>query len=270
MQSITIEIPTNFDKRIVECLESIRTQTFQDFETIVVATDRNVKELVEGFDVKLLVAPFPGTLIRRIMAHDIAKGDKALLFEASRQLDKGALDVLNRDSHHMLIIEEKDIGNSPIARIQNIERHLNLINIKQPSPASLIAEPRLYNSRILKQVYEKIRNIDKNVLARLQFGDLDIIYYESYLISNDLGVIKQPLIYHYTDQTLFQLATKYYNYGRSNKVLKLTPYGGIFKSSNHLRPYYGLKNSFLVYSVMLVKAISFFSGMYLTNGLPDE
>ena len=208
MPSISIEIPTDYDERIVESLESIRTQTFQDFEIIVVATDNNVKELVEGFDVKLLVGPFSGTLIRRAMAHNVSKSDKALLFEASRLLDKDSLKILSGYNHDMLIIEEKDLGTKPIARIQNIERHFNLAATEKFSPDFLVAEPRLYNSSILDQVFRKTRLIDKNILPKIQFGDLDIIYYESYMISKDLQVIRQPLIYHHTDQNIFQLARK--------------------------------------------------------------
>ena len=269
MPSISIEIPTNFDKRILDSLESIRSQSFQDYEVIIVTTDENVKELIEGFDVKLLLAPSSGTFLRRIIAHNAAKGDSALLIEASRMLEKNCLRTLSETNHDMLIIEERDIGTKLIAKIQNIEKNFNSSEVQKFSPDSLIAEPRFFNSVILDKVFQKTRLIDKNLLSKIQFGDLDIIYYESYLISKDLHVIKNPLIYHYTDQNIFQLARKYYNYGKSNKVIKSTPYGKIFKSSNHLRPYYGLTNSALVYSLWMIKATSFFSGMYFSRGLPN-
>jgi hypothetical protein len=260
LSEISIEIVTNFDKRILKTLESIRSQTFQDFDVVVATDSPELKDIVKNYNAKIVIVEKSGTLYRRIEAHRNSNGRKSLLLEASRYLDKNCLFEINKHKEDMIIVQERDINDNYIARIQNIERSLNASKLSAISPESLILEPRVYSKGLLDHVYKKAELIKLDILKSIQYGDLDIIYYESYQVTYNIGIINQPIIYHYTDENIKELIRKYYSYGKSNKLLKYTPYNGKFNAKNHLRPNYGLKNNIPVYLLWSIKAISFALG----------
>ncbi len=53
MVEISIEIVSNYDLRIFSLLESIRKQTFQDYETIVSTDSQELVDLIKSFDIKI-------------------------------------------------------------------------------------------------------------------------------------------------------------------------------------------------------------------------
>lgn len=270
MTEISIEIPSNYDPNIIDLLESLRTQSFQDYEVIVATYSSELKDLIKDYDVKIATTIKSGTLYRRAAAHDLSKGKKILMLESSRYLHRDCLLEINRHNQDMMILEEEDVENNLIAKIQNIERSLGVSKIGKLSPETLIIEPRVFAKNIADIVFDKIKLIDPIILKNIQFGDLDIIYYEAFRVSQNLIAIDSPLIYHHTDLTIFELVKKYYRYGQSNRLLKRTPYSGKFKARSHLRPNYGLKESVEVYALWSIKAISFVLGQYISYSPPEK
>lgn len=260
MSTISVEVVTNYDKRIDRTLESLRSQTFQDYEIIVVSNDLRVKELISGYDVQYIAAPCKNTLARRIIAHKKSKSNYALLLESSRFLERRCLEVLSKRSDDMIIIEEHDIEKNLIAKIQNIERHGCLDTIKQFSPQVLIAEPRYIKKEVFDQALSQIEKMDQLLVNQIQYGDLDIIYFEAYKNTHNLDVIREPLIFHDSDATIINLIKKYLSYGASNNILRKTPYKSVFKFSNHRRPHFGFLDTALVYSLTCIKALAFVVG----------
>lgn len=263
MSEISIEVVTNYDPRITNLLESIRKQTFQGYEVIVVSSDSTVKELVSPFDLKFVIAENTGTLYRRILAHEFSSSKRALLLESSRFLVPDALEELIKTRNDLKIVEEKDVGNNYISKIQNIERKKDLLNTKNFDPDFLAAEPRYFNSEVLTSAFTKIRNIPAEILKKIQWGDMDIIYYETFKISQSVEVINKPLIFHFSDESITELIKKYYNYGVSSRELNFTIYRNNFKMRNHFRPFSGPVDTILVYSLWTIKAVSFAIGAYL-------
>ena len=264
MSKISVEIVTNYDPKITNTLESLRSQSFQDYNISVASDSPLIKDLVSEFDLKLVVSPNTGTLFRRIISHHNNNSQYAFLLEASRFLEKNCLKTLSSRTEDMVIIEEKDINNGFIAKIQNLERHQNIIKQTNFTPEYLISEPRYFESTLLDNIYKEISTIDHNVLSKIQFGDLDIIYYEGYLRSKSIGILnEEPLILHYTDENLPLLVKKYYAYGKSNKLIRFTKYKSKFKAKQHLRPLTITKESFMIYLLLSVKALSFAAGYYL-------
>ena len=264
MNKISVEIVTNYDPKITNTLESLMSQSFQDFNIIVASESPLIKDLVSEFDLKLYIKPNTGTLLRRIISHHNNNSQYALLMEASRYLEKDCLKTLSSRTEDMVIVEEKDVNKGLIATIQNLERHQNIIQHKNFTPEYLISEPRYYESTLLDDIYKEIYTIDYDILSKIQFGDLDIIYYEGYLRSKSIGILKkEPLIFHYTDENLRLLIKKYYAYGKSNKLIQFTKYKSVFKAKQHLRPFSNPKESFLIYMLLSVKALSFAAGYYL-------
>ena len=262
MSEISIEIVSNYDTRIIDLLESIRKQTFQEYETIIATDSKKLIDLIKEYDAKIIQTVHSGTLYRRMVAHKSSTGEKSLLLEASRFLYKDCLMELSKNSHHMVVIEEKDVGNSLVARVQNIEKSAYVNKMVKYSPDSLIVEPRMLSKYILDEAFPKIELIPKQILLNIQYGDLDIIYHEAFKISQDVSTTNFPLIYHYTDNNIFELIKKYYSYGRSNRFIKMTNYSKKFTLRNHLRPNYGIKKSLQIYPLWLVKALTFGIGQY--------
>ncbi len=263
MPEICIEIVTNYDLRLLHLLESLRKQTFQDYEIVISASDLSIKDLVTGFDVKLVVYENTETLYRRMRAHEISTSRKSLLLESSRFLMPNALERLVEAKGDLVIIEERDVGTNLISRIQNIERNKDLLDVKKINPHFLIAEPRYFSSNVLVEAMSRIRKIPVETLKRIQWGDLDIIYSETYKVSQSIEVINIPLISHFSDDTFYSLVKKYYQYGVNSRYLRHTIYKDEFKTRNHYRPYLGPKDTLAVYSLLMVKAISFAIGSYL-------
>jgi hypothetical protein len=239
-------------------------QTNQDYETIVVSSDYRIRDLVSKYDVKFIVAPGKQTLARRIIAHKNSQSSYALLLESSRFLEKDCLEVLSKRLGDMVIVEEHDIDKNIIAKIQNIERHGFFDVIKHFSPEFLIAEPRYIKKEVLDQALLQIERLDQFLVNQIQYGDLDIIYYESYRITHNLDVIRKPLIFHDSDANLLDLIKKYLSYGASNSIIRKTPYKSIFKLSNHWRPHFGFLDTALVYSLTSIKAVAFLVGSSFT------
>ena len=262
MVEISIEIVSNYDLRIFSLLESIRKQTFQDYETIVSTDSQELVDLIKSFDIKIAYRENAGVLYRRMMAHKLSNGKKSLLLEASRFLSLDALYKLSLIDNAMIVVEEKDMGKNFITRVQNIERSANVHKTPTFSPNSLIVEPRVFSKPILDTAFQEIKAIPYPILIKMHYGDLDIIYHEAFKISHDISATVTPLIYHYTDENVFGFIKKYYTYGKSNKYIKMTKYSKKFTLRNHLRPYYGIKESLQIYSLWLIKALAFGLGQF--------
>jgi hypothetical protein len=263
MAEISIEIVTNYDTRLTYLLESLRKQTFQEYETVISASDNLVKDIVVNFDAKLVINENTETLYRRIVAHDTSASKKSLLLESSRFLEENALGKLVNATGDLGIIMERDVGNNIISKIQNIERSGDLSNHDNINPGFLVAEPRYFSSDVLGAAMLQIRKIPLEILKRIQWGDLDIIYSETYKISKSIEVIDIPLIFHFSDDNLLDLVKKYYRYGVNSRYLRNTIYRDRFRARNHYRPYLGIKSTVAVYSLLAVKAASFAIGAYL-------
>lgn len=266
MPKITIEIVTNYDPRIKSTLDSIRQQSFQDYEVIISTDDDRIRDIAEDFDVRIITCPASGTLFRRIAAHDKANGDNVLLLEASRFLDRDCLLELIDRKEDMIIIEETDLESTLIAKIQNWERREDIRNAKCFSPEFLVVEPRYFKRQVIDEAYKAAALMNPDTLKWIRWGDLDIIYYEAYRNWKRVGITSRPLIYHYPDKNVRELFLKYYTYGISSKLLKLTPYKGKFRMSYHARPYCGLKKTLAIYALTSLKAVAFIYG----NVLPRE
>lgn len=262
MSEISIEIVSNYDPRIINLLESIRQQRFQEYETIVATDSQNLIDLIKEHDVKIIQTVGSGILYRRFKAHELAKSKRSLLLEASRFLHKDCLLELSQINHDMVVVEEKDVGTGFIAKLQNIERSASVHRTVKFSPNLLIVEPRVFSKHILDKAFLEIGKIPQSILLKIHYGDLDIIYHESFKLSQDVSRTYFPLIYHHTDENMFELIKKYYYYGKSNKFIKMTKYSENFTFRNHIRPYYGIRESFKIYPLWLIKAMCFALGQY--------
>ena len=259
----SIQIPSLHGKYLREVFESIRLQTFQDYEVVVVNSGGDeISDLIReyGFnevrkDVKLLEA--------RYLANKESKGDYALLLDETRPLRKDALELLSKNLHDMVIIGERELGESVWVRAAQLDKE-NIMHCNSVEAIKGFALPRLFKRDLLTTVFERLRERLGDKFNQVIFPDHELIYYEASLLSDDVFVIKEELIYHYGDVSLRDIMRKYYRYGKSLKVLKNTPYSFMTSVSRKKRCICvgGLKGRLILYSLYLIRGVPFLIGKF--------
>ena len=259
---ISIEIPVLHGKYLNEVFESIRIQTFQDYEVVVVNSSQKgeVSDLIKqyGFkevreNVKLLKA--------RYLAHRESRGDYELLLDETRVLREKTLEILSSLSHDMVVIGEEEIGDSFWVKLANLDKE-NIMECNTPEAIKGFALPRLFKREILDLAFVKLRENLRNKFDEVVFPDHELIYYEASKVSNNVFVLKEKLISHYGDAKLLEIIKKYYRYGKTLKVLKSTPYNGFTRISRKRRVI--CKGSKLaLYLLYLTRGVPFLLGYIL-------
>ena len=259
---ISIEIPVLHGKYLTEVFESIRIQTFQDYEVVVVNSSQTseVTDLIKQYGFKE-VRENVRLLKARYLAHKESKGDYELLLDETRVLRKDALELLSSLSHDMVIIGEEEIGDSIWVKLANLDKE-NIMECNTPEAIKGFALPRLFKKEILDLAFGKLRENLGEKFDEVVFPDHELIYYEASKVSNDVFVLKEKLIRHYGDTKLLDIIRKYYRYGKTLKVLKGTTYSEFTKISRKRRRI--CKGSKLaLYVLYLVRGLPFVLGYRL-------
>ena len=257
----SIQIPALHGKYLRDVLESIRVQTFQDYQVVVVNSGGDeVSDLIReyGFkevreDVKLLEA--------RYLANVKSEGDYALLLDETRPLRRDALELLSKDPHDMVIVGEREIGKSLWVRAAQLDKD-NIMSCNTPEAIKGFALPRLFRRELLTRAFYNLRNNLGQTFKEVVFPDHELIYYEASRLSADVFVLNTELIYHYGDVDLKEIVRKYNRYGKSLKVLKGTPYAFLTSLSRKKRNICkgGIHGRLLLYTLYLVRGIPFLIG----------
>ncbi|BAB67063.1 glycosyltransferase family 2 protein [Sulfurisphaera tokodaii] len=256
---ISIEIPVLHGKYLKQLFESLRNQSFQDFEVIIVnsSSDENVSDLIRQYGFKEIKEKVK-LLKARYLAHRNSRGEYELLLDETRVLRKDALAILSLLNHDMIIIGEEEIGNSFWIRLANLDKE-NIMECNIPEAIKGFALPRLFRREILEKTFKVLRENLKEKFNEIIFPDHELIYYEASKISEDVFVLKDKLIMHYGDARLLDIIKKYHRYGNSVKVLKGTPYTNLTQISRKKRNICK-GNKFLLYLLYITRGIPFMLG----------
>jgi glycosyltransferase involved in cell wall biosynthesis len=125
-ERISVVVPTkNSGENLRECLESIRSQTYQDFELIVVdghSTDGTVR-IAKEYAAKVLLSrrSLPGA---RNLGFSKANGSIFLSIDSDMILEEGLFeDIVRRfGAHGALVIPETGYGTSFFSRCKDLEK----------------------------------------------------------------------------------------------------------------------------------------------------
>jgi len=219
----SIQIPALHGKYLREVLESIRSQSLQEYGVIVVNSGGDeVSDLIREFGFRE-IRRRARLLEARYLANLESKGEYALLLDETRSLRRDALHVLSSNLHDMTIIGEKEVGNSIWTSLAQLDKD-NVRNCNAPEAIKGFALPRLFRRDILSAAMERLRAGLGDAFKEVVFPDHELIYYEASKMSGDLFVLKEELIYHRGDDDLRGIARKYHRYGKSLRVLKDSPY----------------------------------------------
>ncbi|BDB99828.1 glycosyltransferase family 2 protein [Saccharolobus caldissimus] len=259
----SIQIPVLHGKYLREVFESIRLQSLQDYEVVIVNSGgKEISELIKeyGFkeirkDVKLLEA--------RYLANKESRGDYALLLDETRPLRRDALQILSKNLHDMVIIGERELGDSFWVKAAQLDKD-NIMLCNTPEAIKGFALPRLFRRELLTGALERLKVNLGEKFNQVIFPDHELIYYEASRLSNDVFVLKDELIYHYGDYSLKEIVRKYYRYGRSLKVLKGTPYSFMMSIGRKRRRVCvgGFRGRLILYTLYLARGIPFLVGKF--------
>lgn len=259
---ISIEIPVKWGYHIEEQLESIRLQTHQDYEIIMALPESNkeLRDKTQQHDVKI-VNSGPNLLDARFTAHRFAKGDFSLLLDETRIPALNLLEKLNNVKEKVVIINEEDIGDGFWVRMSNVDK-LNTISCNEIDMSTGYVLPRYFESNILTEAFKNIKkNINNQIFESVIFEDHQLISLEAIKISGTFSIIKETLLYHYGDASLFSIFKKYHRYGKSHRALKNTNYEYLLSPKKRVRKICK-GNAIQLYLFYAARGIPFLIGYY--------
>lgn len=128
---VSIIIPTfNEEKNIARLLISIKNQSYQNIETIIVddASRDKTADIAEKLGARVFKRKHAERSAQRNFGADKAKG-KYLLFldgdmELTKDVIKDSINSLEKGIYKLLVIPERTVGNNFAARVRNFERKM--------------------------------------------------------------------------------------------------------------------------------------------------
>lgn len=202
MPKVSVIVATkNEEKNIVRNLRSIKRQTFRDIEVIVVdnySTDNTVK--LSRKYTRTVYTHGPERSAQRNYGVNKARGEYVLIIDADMELAPGVVQscLENIKSHKMLIIPERTVGKSFLARVRAFERSM------------YVGDPTIEVARFFdKKVFEEFGGYDLKLTGTEDY-DLPKRIMDKYGMQS-LGWATEWVMHHEAQRTLFaQLKRKYY------------------------------------------------------------
>ncbi len=227
MRQVSITIPTyNSEKTIGSCLESLKNQTFKDFEVIIVdsySKDRTL-DVVEKYkkDIAIKVIQTDWRLLgARYLGFKESKGRYHLMLDSDQILERTALEravnLIENEDYDMLILEEKTYEpRSFVQKLFQADRELvhKLFDIQKDVVDGTLL-PRFFRREILEAVF---REIPEEIMKIAVAWDHTIIYYEAVKISQKIGLLENA-VYHIEPDSVWKVIKKFYRYGKTTKEL---------------------------------------------------
>ncbi len=203
MSFISIVIPTkNSGKTMRKCLESIKNQTYRDYEIIVVdgfSRDDTVK-ICREFTDRIFVSDKSLPACRNI-GFTNAKGDIFISIDSDMILQKTVLEeVANKmKDNGALIISEIGYGDDFVSRCKDLEKRCYVGD-------ELIESARAFS----RKAFEAVGGYDESLL----FGeDWDI--HERIQSGFDYGRVESRIMHNTENLCMIHNLKKAYNYGKS-------------------------------------------------------
>lgn len=265
---ISIEIPIIQGESLNELMDSIYSQSNQDFQVIAVAPPGEVADRISKYDIKL-VRCRTGLLDARYLAHLEARGDYELLLDETRILREDALRVIsNVVVSPMAVVGEEEAGEGFWVKLAQLDKEMIMeYNTSVVEPAKSFVLPRLYKRELLDNAFINLKiNIPTEVFHRIIYEDHHLIFYEAYRTSKAINIIREPLIKHYGDSSLTDIARKYYRYGSTSNLLRRTSYWEFINTTKRKRVVKGVRNTICLFILYSVRGIPFVVGSWFGRG----
>lgn len=262
---ISIELSVVSGRYLDELLESLRAQTFQDYELIIVNSNPECTDKIRDFGGKEIFRN-TGKLEARKIAHEASKGEFELLLEETRFLSPDTLKNLSSlENTQLAIINELEVGDKLINKINRIDAQLGFENWKEGAD-TLFVLPRYFRRDVLdfalSAAYSKIPS---DIVSRIVASDLEIIYFEASRGYKNITMVRESLIYKYGEMSFRESFRKYYRYGRTQRVLSGTVYNDLLTLGKRRRRIGKIRYIPAVLAIYGIRGTAFFMGFYLSG-----
>lgn len=232
---VSINIPTyNSERTIERTLESLKKQTYKNFEIIIIdsySTDKT-KDICNNFKCKIV--NYAGTLLgARGKGVENSNGEFILLLDSDQILEPTAIEraVKLMESYDMLWLYERSYN--PKTLLENLydaDRELTQKYWKDfINPVGGVILPRFYKINLLKEAFKKIPS---KILPLCVAHDHAIIYYEVFKMSKKVEKL-DAAVFHNEPKGWRDLFKKTYRYGvTTRKLVNNKVYPELLKSKN--------------------------------------
>ena len=263
MPKISIEIPVTWGNHLREQMEAIRNQTFQDYEISVASSmlKGTNEDLLKEYNVKITHCG-PNILEKRYLAHLQSKGEYSLLLDETRIPGPQLLSELQQFTNDMVVIDERDIGNTFWINMANFDK-INSLECNGYEASKGFVLPRYFKSTLLTRAFEEIRGrLDDTTFKSVLMEDHQLIYYEASKLSKSIAMLKGQHLFHYGDSSLFSILRKYHRYGAGHKVLRNTYYKELLSPRKRVRKICS-GNKLGLYIFYIARGAPFLIGYYI-------
>jgi hypothetical protein len=263
MVDISVEIPLTWRVHLKEQLEVLRNQKYQDFEISVASSmpSGSYEDILKDYGANITYCG-PNILEKRYYAHKISRGEHSLLLDETRIPHADLLMKLQSLNYDMVVIEERDMGDSFWIRMANIDK-INSLNCNDISATGGFVLPRYFRFGLLTDAFERVRShLDEKVFMSVLMEDHQLIYYEASKLSGSIDILRGDYLFHYGDERLISILRKYHRYGRKHRILKSTSYEALLRPTNRLRRSCSGSNIGL-FIFYLARGVPFLVGYYV-------
>jgi hypothetical protein len=263
MPKISIEIPLTWGIHLEEQMEAIRNQTFQDYEILVSSSilQGTYSDLLKEYGARVVQCG-PNILEKRYNAHIYSNGEFSLLLDETRIPDRQLLSKLQDIEKDMVVIEERDIGNTFWVNMSNLDK-INSLECNGLEANKGFILPRYFKSFLLTQAFKEIRrNLNDTIFKSVLMEDHQLIYFEASKLSSSIAKLNGSHLLHYGDESLFSIIKKYHRYGKGHKILRNTNYEKLLSPKMRVRKICS-ENRMSLYVFYLARGLPFLIGYYL-------
>lgn len=213
---VTISIPTfKSHKTLALCLGSIKRQSYGNIEVNIIcgAQKNKIQEIAKDFGIKQIKF-YNGSLLQsRYEGVKLAKGKYILILDSDQILNSTSIEravkLAETKLIDMLAFDETVYRKKTfIEKLFYFDRKL-INTIEDLSPFSGVIMPRFFNTKLLKKAYS---HIPTTYFAHTGGPDHAIVYYEAWLISKKIAILKNA-VQHIEPDSLMIIWKKFYRWG---------------------------------------------------------
>ncbi len=262
---ISIEFSVVSGQNLEKLLESIRVQTYQDYEIVVVNSNDECNDTLKQYGA-VVIKKNTGKLEARYLAHLKSKGDFEFILEETRILYPCALEKLYATPDiDMAIVRETELGDRFINKLNRLDMFISSMGNTQ-SPTVLYSLPRYFRREVMDFALSKAyENLPVKLIPKIVSSDMEIIYYEAFQKYQNLHSIDLPLIIKIGETSLLASVRKYYRYGRTQKLLKNTKYEQSLGIRGRVRRVPSIKYLPVVMAIYTIRGLPYLAGYYFSK-----